>query len=237
MHDLAPLPPSPFRAFWGGALGVLPVQVATVPFGLIFGVLADQAGLDLAQTFGFAAIVMAGASSLVALQLLQEQAPALLIIVAGALVNLRMAMYSAALVPHWQGAGRVPRLLAGYFLNDQTFALSIRTYEEGRYPGLRDRIAYFFGTGAVCIPIWTTSVMAGAVLGQTIPTSWGLDTAVAILFIALFAPMIRTPSHMIAATVAIGSGLMATSLPQGVGVIVASLAGIGAGMLASRWLP
>ena len=44
-------------------------------------------GLDLAQVFGFAAIVMAGASSLVALQLLAEQTPALMIIAAAGLVG------------------------------------------------------------------------------------------------------------------------------------------------------
>ncbi|MEM1298035.1 MAG: AzlC family ABC transporter permease [Pseudomonadota bacterium] len=223
------------RAFWRGVLAVLPVQMATIPFGMIFGVLADGAGLDLAQIFGFAAIVVAGASSLVALQMLQEQAPALLIVLAAGLVNLRMAMYSAAMVPHWEGAGRGARLWAGYLLNDQSFALSIRAYEDRRLNGLSERVAYFMGTGAGCIPVWASAVMAGAVLGQTVPQAWGLDAAIPVVFIALFAPVIRTPAQMAAAATAMGVAAPASMLPTGFGVIAASLAGIVVGMIVHRW--
>jgi len=228
----------PANGFWpafrAGAWATLPLQLATVPVGVIFGVIAVEAGLDLAQVIGFAAIVMAGASSLVALELLSEQAPALVVVGLSALVNLRMAMYSAALVPHWQGAGARARLLAGYVLNDQSFAVAIRAYEEGRTPTLPERLGLFFGSGACCIPIWTAATIVGALAGQAIPASWGVEIAVPMLFLALPAVMIRTPAHMIACAVAMAVAVAAAGLPNGLGVIPAAAAGIAAGMAARR---
>lgn len=234
MRDTIPERDEFWPAFLRGALATLPLQIATIPFGLIFGVIAVEAGLDLAQVAGFGAIVMAGASSLVALNLLAEQAPALAVIGLSALVNLRMAMYSAALVPHWQGAGRWPRLLAGYVLNDQSFTVAIRAYEAGREPTLSGRLGRFFGAGACCIPIWTVATLVGAVAGRAIPPEWGVDIAVPILFVAISAPMIRTPAHLAACTAAVALGGAFSGLPHGFGVLLAALAGIGAGMAVRR---
>ncbi len=224
------------RAFWRGFVAALPLQLATLPFGLIFGIVAVETGLDPSQIAGFALIVLAGASSLVAMELIQEQAPALIVIAAGAMVNLRMAMYSAALVPHWQGAGWRPRLAAGYMLNDQTYTISLKAYQEGRLPSLPERIAYFFGSGCCTIPGWCLPVVVGVALGTQIPPEWGLEMAAPALFLALAAPLIRTPAHMVAFTVAMAAALPAAALPQGVGVIAASIVGIGAGMTARRVL-
>lgn len=237
-----PTPGSPrklgwWRPFWRGFLATLPLQIATLPFAVVFGVLAVEAGLDFAQIMGFVLIVVAGASSFVALELLQEQGSALLIILTSALVNLRMVMYSAGLTPHWSGAGPGARLAAGYFLNDQTYAVSVNAYQAGEMPILSDRIAYFFGSGCCCIPIWTAMVMIGVFLGNQIPSGWGEDMAVPALFLALSAPMVRTPAHMIAMLSAIAAALLLSALPQGVAVIGAAFAGIAAGMGFQRLIP
>ncbi|MEM6623496.1 MAG: AzlC family ABC transporter permease [Pseudomonadota bacterium] len=234
----APAPQTTARraAFWRGFAATLPLQVATIPFGLFFGIVAVETGLDLAQIVGFTVIVLAGASSLVAMELIQEQAPALIVILAGAMVNLRMAMYSAALVPHWEGVGSGPRWAAGYFLNDQTYTIALKAYEDGRLPSRPEKLAYFFGSGCCCIPGWCLSVFAGVALGAQVPPEWGLEMAAPALFLALSAPLIRTPAHMIACTAAVLAALPATALPQGIGVIAASVVGILAGMLAKRVL-
>lgn len=234
MTDIALAPPSRRRPFLHGLLAVLPLQVATIPFGLIFGVLAREAGLDFAQLMGMAAAVMAGASTVVALQLLGEQAPALLIVVSSAVVNLRMAMYSAALVPHWKGAGPFARGFAGYALTDQVFAVSIAAYEKGETPTLPEKIAYFFGTAAGCLPAWIFGCVAGYVAGAAIPESWGITMAMPLIFLAMSAAMVRTPAHLIAMTAASLAGLALAGMPNGTGLIPATFIGIAAGMLARR---
>ncbi len=70
------------------------------PFGLLFGVVATEAGLNLVETLTLTVLVIAGAAQFTALALLEDQAPTIIVIIASLAVNLRMAMYSAALFPH-----------------------------------------------------------------------------------------------------------------------------------------
>ena len=88
---------SPFAA---GFLQGLPFVAVIVPFGMLFGVVGTEAGMDLAQVMAMTVLVIAGASQFTAVQLMTDNAPILLVLAASLTVNLRMAMYSAALVPH-----------------------------------------------------------------------------------------------------------------------------------------
>ena len=71
-------------AFFKGAAHALPFFVVIVPFAMLFGVLSAEAGLGPWETQIFSIAVFAGASQLAALQLMQDQAP-LLVILATAL--------------------------------------------------------------------------------------------------------------------------------------------------------
>ena len=71
---------------------------------MLFGVLSAEAGLGPWETQIFSVAVFAGASQLAALQLMQDQAPVLVILATGLAVNLRMMMYSVALAPHFGAA-------------------------------------------------------------------------------------------------------------------------------------
>jgi predicted branched-subunit amino acid permease len=83
-----------------------------VPFAILFGVVGTEAGLNLAQVMGFSIGVVAGASQFAALQLMSENAPALIVVASALAVNLRMAMYSAALAPHLGPASLRDRALS-----------------------------------------------------------------------------------------------------------------------------
>ena len=100
-------------AFWAGVVDVLPFIVMVVPFATLFGVVAIEAGLSLAQTLSFSIMVIAGASQFAALQLMLDNAAIVFILAAALAVNLRMAMYSAALAPH---LGRAPLLQRRHWL-------------------------------------------------------------------------------------------------------------------------
>ncbi|MEO1240006.1 MAG: AzlC family ABC transporter permease [Pseudomonadota bacterium] len=104
----------------------LPFMLVVAPFGLLFGVVATEAGLNIAQTMGLTVLVIAGAAQFTAVQLLVENASVILVLAASLGVNLRNAMYSASLVPHLGAAPFWQRALAGYFTFDQNFAASPR---------------------------------------------------------------------------------------------------------------
>lgn len=226
--------PSGARAFRRGVLVALPLQVATAPFGLIFGALAIEIGLDAVQTMGMTVIVVAGASQLVALKMLAEHAPPLMIVLTAALVNLRMAMFSAAIAARWQGVGPRPRLLAAWFLNDQSFAVSMRRYDDWPEMTPTERTGFFFGVGCCTLSIWIVSTLVGAVAGTQLPDRWPLEFAVPVVFIAVAAPMLRGLPNLTAAVTACGLAVLLREMPHGFGLIAASAAGIMVGMALSE---
>ena len=74
--------------------------MTAIPFGLLFGVVARDAGLDMSAIMGMSTLVIAGASQYAAIAQMQDNAPAIFVVLTGLAVNLRMAIYSASLAPH-----------------------------------------------------------------------------------------------------------------------------------------
>lgn len=229
--EIRALARSPRASFLHGMIATTPFLIVVVPFALLFGVMSQEAGMDLAQTMGFSILVFAGASQFTAVQLISDQAPALLVIMSGLAVNLRMAMYSASLVPWLRGASAGKKVLIAYLLIDQSFALSLQHYERHPRLTLPQRLAYFFGSATLlCLP-WSLATWAGATLGRAIPDDIALDFAMPITFLAMIAPMLRTPAHLAACGVAIVLALVFAGLPSGLGLMIAALAGMATGAL------
>ena len=223
-------------SYWRGARDGLPFLAVIGPFGMLFGVLATEAGLAVHETMGFSIVVIAGAAQFTALQLITENAPTLVIIASALAVNLRMAMYSASITPH---LGRLPlwkRGIAAYFLVDQTYAQSILDFEKHPDQTTTEKFAYFMGVMTPICPPWYLFTLLGAVLGESIPTGLGLDFALPIAFLAMIGPMLRTPAHRIAALVAVILALAFAWLPFNAGLLVAGLGGMMAGAKAETRL-
>jgi 4-azaleucine resistance transporter AzlC len=226
--------PNPSRAFWRGFLATVPMQIATIPFGLVFGALAIEIGLNVTETMTMTALIVGGVSQLVALNMLAEQAPPLMVVLTAALVNLRMAMYSAAIAARWQGVGPLPRVLAAWFLNDQSFAISLRRYDEHPQMPAAERSAFFLGSGACCFSVWTCATLVGALAGAGLPEDWPLEFAVPVVFIAASAPFLRRWPNLAAGLTACTLAVVLRDLPHSLGLIAGSLAGIGVGMVLSE---
>lgn len=115
------------QAFWRGYIDCAPFILIVVPYSMLFGVVARDAGLDILQTIAMSVLVIAGASQFTALALLQDQAPVFVALATALAVNLRMAMYSAALVPQIGHARLGLRAIMAYLMVDQAFAVAVRT--------------------------------------------------------------------------------------------------------------
>ena len=68
------------KAFLRGLFAALPMTIVVGPFALLFGVVATEAGLNLLEVMLFSFGVFAGASQFAAIQLMQEQAPVLVVL-------------------------------------------------------------------------------------------------------------------------------------------------------------
>ncbi|MEX1234152.1 MAG: AzlC family ABC transporter permease [Roseovarius sp.] len=222
-------PESTNSTYWQGVGAGAPFILVLVPFALLFGVVATEAGLTLIETFSFSLLVVAGAAQFTAIQLLSEHAPTIIVVVTALAVNLRMAMYSASLTPHLGEARLGVRALVAYCMVDQAYASAILAYEK--HPGwsLRQRLAFYFGAVTPLMPLWLIFTVIGALVGERIPPEFALDFAVPITFLAMIAPMLRTAAHVVAALVSITVALVLAFVPYSMGLLVAGLVGMMAG--------
>lgn len=219
----------PKSIFWQGVRDGAPFILVVVPFALLFGVVATEAGLQVYETLTFSVLVVAGAAQFTALQLLQNGTPTIIVVISALAVNLRLAMYSAALTPHLGAATLKQRGLVAYFTIDQSYACSVHKFEENPDWTLRQKLTYFFGTVTPICPLWYGFTLIGALIGNAIPDGLALDFAVPITFLALISPMLRTPAHRAAAMASVAVSLIFAFLPYGLGLLLAGAAGMMAG--------
>lgn len=222
--------------FLAGVTQGLPFVFVIAPFGALFGVVGTEAGLDITQVMAFTVLVIAGAAQFTAVQLMTENAPVILILAAALMVNLRMAMYSAALVPYLGAAPLWQRALVAYLNVDQCYACSAARFEARPDMSVRERVAFFMGVAAPIAPLWYTATWVGATLGATVPDAWALDFALPITFIAMLGPLLRSLPHVAAALVSALVALLLRGLPPGIGLMIAALCALAVGAATEIWL-
>lgn len=212
--------------YWQGVRDGAPFILVIVPFSLLFGVVATEAGLNVLETLSFSVLVIAGAAQFTALQLLSDGAPTAIALISALAVNLRMAMYSASLTPYIGGASLGQRALAAYFTVDQSYACAIVKFERNPEWSIPERLAYFFGVVTPICPLWYLFTAVGALVGTSIPGGLALDFALPITFLAMIAPMLRTSAHLAAAFVSITLALVLAGLPYNLGLLIAGIVGM-----------
>jgi 4-azaleucine resistance transporter AzlC len=228
-------PQSVQGAFWAGARDALPFLIVVVPFAMLFGVVASEAGWGLIETMAMSFLVIAGASQFTALQLLSEHAPMLVVLATSLAVNLRMAMYSASLAPHIGAAPLWKRALVAYGLTDQTYGVAIQRYTLQPQRSIGWKLVYFLGAAVpVCAP-WYAGTWAGAALGAAIPEGLALDFAVPITFIAMVGPMLRSLPHLAAALVSVVAALALAWMPYNLWLLIAAVLAMLTGAAVELW--
>ncbi|MBT8211542.1 MAG: AzlC family ABC transporter permease, partial [Acidimicrobiia bacterium] len=169
-------------------------------------------------------------SQLAVIDLVGRDAPAFVAILTALVINARMMMYSAALAPWFAPAPLRNRAAMAYLLTDQAFAVSVVHYERHEEPiGARSR--YYLGAAIGLWSTWHVATIVGALVGTGLPEGLGLDFAIPLVFLALLVPAVRDRSTFVAAAVAGVVVLVAYALPFNSALLVASAAGIAAGLL------
>ena len=222
-------------AFWNGFRDGLPFILMALPFALLFGVIGTESGLAVSQTIAFSMLVIAGAAQFASLQLMLEDAAIGFVILGGVVVNLRMLMYSASLVPYIGSAPMWQRALVAYFNFDQTYVASITKYEAVPDLTVAARTAYFFGVACPIVPVWVGSTVVGALVGAAIPEEYALDFIVPIMFLAMVGPLLKTPAHVAAAATSVVVALLLVGLPSGTGLLVAAFCAMVVGVIVETW--
>lgn len=214
------------RPFLRGVLACAPIAASVVPFGVIAAVSAGEAGLSGLQTAAMSIIVFAGAAQLASLELAKSDAPALFVIGAALVVNLRFAMYSAALARYVRLLPARFRAVMSYGLTDQAFALAVPELEDGPIP----RGGWFFlGAAATLWTAWQLGTLLGIALGAAVPPELSLDFCVALAFVALAVPNLRDRPTLGAGAASVVVFLLASGLPYGLALVPAAASGVAVG--------
>jgi len=174
------------------------------------------------------AIVFAGASQLVALQLIAQESPIFIILIVTLFINLRFLMYSLTLLAHFKDEPRNWRALISYLMTDQSFAFSINRFTT---TGVPSKAYYYLGLSIPMWFVWMAGTILGVYLGTALPESWSLDFAVPLMFLALLMPNIKDKASLAAALVGASVAVAAKPLPLNLGLILAALLGVSTGLI------
>jgi len=222
------------QEFFKGARDTFPVIVGTIPFGILFGALAINAGLSVAATMGFSLVVFAGSAQFVAAGLVGQGAGLLVIIVTTFVINLRHALYAASLGPHLKKLSHRWLLPLGFWLTDETYAVVVQRYEQADDSGFKHW--YHLGSSIAMYLNWQLCTMIGIVSGTQLQgmADWGLEFAMLVTFIGIVVPLLRSLPMVLCAIVAGGVALWLRDMPNQLGLMIGSLTGIAIGMISAR---
>ena len=220
------------KEFTLGVRDEAPILLGVAPFGMIYGVMAVNAGITPVAAQAMSSVLFAGASQFILAKLCTGATSVFVMVMTAFVVNLRHALYSASVAPYTTSLSLHWRLLLSYLLTDEAYAVTIRHY---RAHGVsRFRHWYFFGAGITLWLTWQLSSAVGIFLGSQIPSGWGLDFTLPLTFIAIVVPLIEDRAMLACAAVAGVSALFLLFLPMKLGLLLSALAGIIAGIWSDR---
>ena len=190
-----------------------------IPWGILAGSLAVDAGLFNLQAQAVSAIIFAGSIQLVGMAMVKAGAGLSTLLLTTLILTSRHLLYSATLRSRISHLPLAQRLLLGFLLTDELFAVS--SHQTRR----QFHFWYAFGAGFSFYLIWQLASLAGIVLGQTIPdlNSYGLEFAVAATFIAIIIPTIKKWSILVSVLSALVFSVMFSLMQIEAGILYASL--------------
>jgi len=219
---------SPLQEFLLGIKGELPILLGVTPFGMIYGVLATNAGLAAWEAQMMSSVVFAGSSQFMLVQFINLGTPAIMMIITAFVINLRHALYSASVAPYIQHLSPLWKFILSYLLTDEAYAVAIMHFQEPS--SSKNKHWFLLGSGAALWSCWQLSTAAGIFLGAQVPSNWGLDFTLALTFIALAVPAINDRASFLSALSAGLTTILARGLPFKLNLIAAALVGITVGL-------
>jgi predicted branched-subunit amino acid permease len=198
------------------------------------GVAMVKSGMSIVEALAMTFLVYAGSSQLAAIPLIVAAAPAWVILATGFCVNLRFVVFSLHLRPYLMHLPRWRRMVNGYLTADLSYALFTRRFPE---PGTseaqhREQEAYLAGNYFVTWTSWMLPGVAGIVLANFIPSTWGLGFAGVLCLVGILCSLANTRLRLLSAGVAAVAAVVAYALPLKLNIVAA----IAAAVLASFWL-
>jgi predicted branched-subunit amino acid permease len=207
-------------------------MIGSAIFGLAYGALVRDVGIDpWAGLFGSVSVV-AGASQSAIIEAVRADAPAIVAILTAVLINARFALYSAALAPLWAVFPLRWRLALAYLMTDQAAVVALREADE---PDPVRRRWFAMGAALPFVLVYIVGTVVGLILGPVIPEAWQVGFIVPLMFIAVLVPGLHRPAELVTIGGAAVVVLLGRTWPFGLNVFIGIIAGMTAGATFEAW--
>lgn len=215
-----------------GVRDITPMVVGVIPFALAIGASVGTSSLSTAQGIFSAPAILAGAAQLSTIEMLERDAAPLVIILSAVMINARILLYSTALAPWFRRESLRRRLLLAIPIIDQMYFTCIPRFERGDLDR-RGRQAYYVGAAAWLVSAFLVTQTLSIVAGARLPDALGLRIAAPLALAGLLARSTSERRSMIAAVIGAIVVVFGGGLPFQSTVLVASVAGMAVGTMAS----
>lgn len=224
MSPLASSPSSSPRYRTQGFIDTIPLGIGVTIYGLVYGMMARQAGIPLWVVAALSLLVFAGSAQMVTVELLAAGADIITTVITVLVVNLRHLLMSADIARFTEGSRKRSRALTAFFLTDEAYAVSYTHFQHSPLGGT----AYILGCGLNIYLFWGTAGVAGYLSGNFVPTMLqpALGFAMSAAFLSMLVPLVKdkpTLAAVIAAAVVALAGNL--WLPGKWYILLAALAG------------
>lgn len=216
------------QQYFAGARAGIPILFGFIPVSIAYAIMARQAGLSAGETVLMSAAVFAGASQMMAAEMVGKGAAAVTVIIAAFIMNLRHLIMSTCVFNRICHEPPAIRLLAAFGVTDESFGI-FTTMEADRCSA-----PFFLGLITVTYSSWVLGSALGTVLSTAIPPILEASLGIALyaLFIGLLLPNLRGNLRLgiLAAGAAVMSAVLHRVMDSGWALIVTTLVSAWLGM-------
>ncbi|MDK2917878.1 MAG: hypothetical protein PWQ37_611 [Candidatus Petromonas sp.] len=174
-----------------GLVTGFPIVIGYVPIAMAFGILAKATGITMMDSFLFSALVYAGASQFMALNLLNAGVGIGEIIVATLLMNFRHFLMSASLSTKMRNREKKWIPLIAFGVTDETF--SVASFKKQ----MIDK-EFILPLQAVAYFSWIGGTFLGYIVGEILPSDIKSSMGIALyaMFVAILIPEAKKSSRV-----------------------------------------
>ena len=215
--------------FIQGALDILPLSIAVLPWGILAGSIAIDAGLTIPQAVAMSAVVFAGAAQLVSLGMWSADATAFTIAITVFFLTSQHFIYALTLRKDISVLASCYRIPLGFLLTDELFAVAVRKPQRRTY--------YLLGAGLCFYLAWVLFSLLGIYLASTVPnlSSLHLDFSIVAVLVAILVPFIKNWVSLAGVLTTIMSSLCLTALHIEAAILISGMLGMGVAVYMERW--
>ena len=196
--------------------------------GLVTGVAMVKGGMSTPLALFMSLTVYAGSAQLAVLPLMAAGAPLWVIWLTASCVNLRFVIFSSMWRSYFAHLPRRRRMALGYFSGDVIFVSFMKRYPQPEPEATQ--LPYFWGAATTNWLAWQIPSVAGIILANAIPLSWGLGFAGVLALLGILLSMLGERSSWLATAVAGSAAVAAFALPLKLNILVAIAAAVAAGL-------